>query len=99
MRTELASDWPPSAATAKKAGHPVRSPMKAIREKCLDCCCGNDAEVRRCETVECALWPFRSGKHPYTAKRRIGAEELPTQSETEKNDEEMDLEDEVVPGK
>ena len=32
---------------------------KAIRLKCLDCCCGNGAEVRRCELRKCPLWPFR----------------------------------------
>ena len=35
---------------------------KAIRLKCLDCCCGQEAEVRRCDTVTCALWPFRMGR-------------------------------------
>lgn len=34
---------------------------KAIRLKCLDCCCGNGAEVRRCELRKCPLWPFRMG--------------------------------------
>ena len=34
---------------------------KAIRLKCLDCCCGNSGEVRRCELRKCPLWPFRMG--------------------------------------
>lgn len=34
---------------------------KAIRLKCLDCCCGNTAEVRRCQSTECPLWRFRMG--------------------------------------
>lgn len=34
---------------------------KAIRLKCLDCCCGNSAEVRRCDLRKCPLWPFRMG--------------------------------------
>lgn len=34
---------------------------QAIRAKCLDCCCGNSAEVRRCHIADCALWPFRMG--------------------------------------
>ena len=34
---------------------------KAIRLKCLDCCCGNSAEVRRCELRNCPLWRFRMG--------------------------------------
>ncbi|PDT80046.1 hypothetical protein [Sinorhizobium sp. BJ1] len=68
-RTELASTWPPTAAVAKAAGHKQMSPMKAIREKCLDCCCNQPSEIRACETVKCPLWPFRSGTHPYTSAR------------------------------
>lgn len=39
--------------------HLTRS--KAIRLKCLDCCCGNKAEVRRCSIDTCPLWRFRMG--------------------------------------
>lgn len=38
-----------------------RSPLKAIRAKCLDCCCGQTKEVRLCPLKACPLWPFRSG--------------------------------------
>ena len=34
---------------------------KAIRLKCLDCCCGNSAEVRRCSVTKCPLWRYRMG--------------------------------------
>lgn len=34
---------------------------KAIRLKCLDCCCGNSAEVRRCPARHCPLWRYRMG--------------------------------------
>lgn len=34
---------------------------KAIRLKCLDCCCGNSAEVRRCTIRKCPLWRYRMG--------------------------------------
>lgn len=34
---------------------------KAIRLKCLDCCCGNSAEVRRCTATNCPLWRYRMG--------------------------------------
>ena len=37
-------------------------PLKAIRAKCLDCCCGSSNEVRLCPTVECSLYPYRFGK-------------------------------------
>ena len=35
---------------------------KAIRLKCLDCCCGNNAEVRRCPSTKCPLYPYRMGR-------------------------------------
>ena len=38
------------------------SRSKAIRLKCLDCCCGQSAEVRRCPATECALWRYRMGR-------------------------------------
>lgn len=68
-RTDLAAVWPPSRKIAEVAGHKPKSPMKAIREKCLDCCARQIVEIRLCESVNCALWPFRSGVHPYTAAR------------------------------
>jgi len=34
---------------------------KAIRLKCLDCCGGNSAEVRRCPAENCPLWRYRMG--------------------------------------
>jgi hypothetical protein len=44
-----------------------RSPLRSIREKCIDCCGGNKAEVARCEIQSCALWPFRMGRNPNRA--------------------------------
>ena len=35
---------------------------KASRLKCLDCCCGNMAEVRKCPATNCPLWRYRMGK-------------------------------------
>jgi hypothetical protein len=72
-RHRLAAVWPPNAAVAAKAGHKPMSPMKAIRRKCLDCCCGQIVEVKLCEAVACPLWPFRAGRHPYTKTRVQGA--------------------------
>ena len=31
------------------------SPMKAIRQKCLDCSCGQLTEIRECPIKDCAL--------------------------------------------
>jgi len=38
--------------------------LSAIRQKCLECHSWNVAEVRRCPSVDCALFPFRLGKRP-----------------------------------
>lgn len=40
------------------------TPIKAIRAKCLDCCCNQRAEVRRCQIDDCSLWPYRMGRRP-----------------------------------
>lgn len=38
------------------------SPRKAMRNKCLDCCCGRANEVKQCHLHDCTLWPFRMGR-------------------------------------
>ena len=38
------------------------SRTKAIRMKCLDCCCDQLAEVRKCPATNCPLWRYRMGK-------------------------------------
>lgn len=40
------------------------TPLKAIRAKCLDCCCGSMSEVRLCTMTDCPLFPFRDGHNP-----------------------------------
>jgi hypothetical protein len=45
------------------------NPVKAIRRKCLDCCCGQVAEIDNCPVHRCALWPFRSGSNPFRSQR------------------------------
>lgn len=51
------------------------SPLKAIRLKCLDCCCGSSNEVKLCPIERCPLWPFREGHNPYIAKREYTDEQ------------------------
>lgn len=51
------------------------NPVKVIRLKCLDCCCGNSNEVKACPATGCPLHPFREGKNPYRAKREYTAEQ------------------------
>lgn len=38
------------------------SRTKAIRMKCLDCCGGQQAEVRKCPATNCPLWRYRMGR-------------------------------------
>jgi len=41
------------------------TPLRAIREKCLDCTLGSANEVSLCPMENsCSLWPFRFGKNP-----------------------------------
>lgn len=40
------------------------TPMKSIRKKCIDCCCGQLGEVRLCPAHTCPLYPYRLGKRP-----------------------------------
>ena len=35
------------------------SPLEAIKEKCLDCCCGQTAEIKLCTATNCPLYSFR----------------------------------------
>ena len=42
----------------------LQTPIKAIREKCLDCSCGQYKEVRLCPVINCALYPYRMGVRP-----------------------------------
>lgn len=42
----------------------VLTPMKAIRAKCLDCCCGSSVEVKLCPVRNCPLFSYRFGHRP-----------------------------------
>ena len=53
----------------------ITSPVKAIRAKCLDCCCANSTEVKLCPASECPLHPFRFGKNPYRVQREMTDEQ------------------------
>ena len=44
-----------------------KTPIKAMRANCLDCCCGSPKEVRLCPVIECALYPYRFGRRPTKA--------------------------------
>lgn len=50
------------------------TPMRAIRAKCLDCCCNNHTEVKFCPSTDCPLYRFRSGHNPDRPKRVLSEE-------------------------
>lgn len=51
------------------------TPMQAIRAKCLDCMCGNRAEVKLCVCHDCPLFDFRLGKNPNIKRKELTAEQ------------------------
>ena len=53
----------------------ITNPIKAIRAKCLDCCCGSSNEVKLCTAEKCPLYPFRFGKNPYRTPRELTEEQ------------------------
>lgn len=46
------------------------TPMKAIREKCLECSAHSPYEVKMCLNESCSLHPYRLGKNP--SRKGIG---------------------------
>lgn len=57
------------------------NPVKAIREKCIDCCCGNTTEVKECPATDCPIHAFRFGKNPYRTKRELSEEQKQAMAE------------------
>ena len=55
---------PPKVVGDRLKSLKVITPMKAIRAKCLDCCCGSFQEVKECPVKSCGLWPYRLGHRP-----------------------------------
>lgn len=49
-----------------------RSPLRAIRARCLDCQGHQYSKVRYCDDAECPLWPFRFGRRPETVIMKEG---------------------------
>jgi len=52
-----------------------KNPLKAIRARCLDCCCDQPSEVRKCTAADCPSWPFRMGKNPFRKKPVLSKKE------------------------
>jgi hypothetical protein len=48
-----------------------KNPVKVIRQKCLDCCCGSYLEVDNCTVDKCPLYLWRMGKNPYRQRKAM----------------------------
>jgi hypothetical protein len=59
-------------ARAGLEGHPV---LAVLRAKCVECCGGQESEVRKCVAVACPNWPYRMGANPFRAPREITEEQ------------------------
>jgi len=40
------------------------TPLKAIRQNCLECVGNSCKEVRECDKLDCPLYSYRMGKNP-----------------------------------
>jgi hypothetical protein len=56
-------------------GHKPIAVLDAIRARCIDCCAGQVAEVRKCVAVECPSWPFRMAWNPWRERRELSDEQ------------------------
>ena len=54
----------------------LRTPLKAIRAKCLDCTCGQFIEIRECSVESCPLYEYRMGHRPKKYMASEGVNEL-----------------------
>ena len=50
---------------SKEVKKSLSNPLKAIRQKCIDCSGGNLDEVSSCDCTACALWCYRYGRNPF----------------------------------
>jgi hypothetical protein len=58
-----------TAADLNATGHHKRPLLAVIRQNCIECAGGSQAEVRRCGMAQCPFWPYRMGTNPFAAPR------------------------------
>ena len=47
------------------------TPIRSIREACLDCCGYQRTEVKHCGAIACSLWPYRNNRRPKPAETEL----------------------------
>lgn len=77
-----------------------RTPLKAIRAKCLECSNFQYDEVRLCPCTDCALYEYRMGHRPYKVVEGDDSEIDDSEfdefdSEIDDSDSEFDSEDDT----
>ncbi|OGC76262.1 hypothetical protein A2619_02300 [candidate division WWE3 bacterium RIFOXYD1_FULL_39_9] len=55
--------------TETEHGKKFGSPMKAIKEFCSSCI-GGQRMIVKCESKDCALFAYRTGKNPFSMRKR-----------------------------
>ena len=66
--------------TETEHGKKFGSPIKAIKEFCISCI-GGQRMVVKCESKDCALFAYRTGKNPFGAPRQRTEEQKAAASE------------------
>jgi hypothetical protein len=60
----------------QRANRTITSPLKAIREHCLECVGRSSPEVDLCPATLCALYKYRYGRRPPAEKRKLSPETI-----------------------
>lgn len=42
----------------------INTPIKSIRNKCLECTQNQYGQIRNCKVFNCPIYPYRMGKRP-----------------------------------
>jgi hypothetical protein len=58
-----------TVAELEALGHTKQPLLRVIRTNCVECCAGNEAEVRRCGMHWCPFWPYRMASNPFAAPK------------------------------
>lgn len=56
------------------------TPIKAIRNKCLECSNRQPSEVKNCTIIDCSLFIYRLGKNPSRKGIKKGFYKIPIES-------------------
>lgn len=70
VKTDFDAIDPRKMGTArlKRLGFTAKPLSKVIRQKCLECA-GTSNEVLGCTSSTCELWPYRTGRNPFTRRK------------------------------